>query len=130
MWRSRSTVLQLQLLQSRMLFGITLVSFGVNYGGSGVSLASLSKKSHLTLLKRGSSRFIYNSFPFSYPRPHMISACHNSKLVSTFVSSSRSRVLRHVAIRSNCLVLNDPSDPPTLEKGQMRFFRSDPPDPP
>ena len=60
----------------------------------------------------------------------MKSACNNSKLVSTSVSSSRSRVLRHVAIRSNCLILEDPSDPPALEKGQMRFFRRDPPDPP
>ena len=53
----------------------------------------------------------------------MISACHNSELVSTFVSSSRSSVLRHVVIR--CLValcLDDPSDPPALEKGQIRFF--------
>ena len=52
----------------------------------------------------------------------MISACHNSKLVFTFVSCSRSRVLRHVAIRSIALCLDDPSDPPVLEKGQMRFF--------
>ena len=54
----------------------------------------------------------------------MISTCHNSELVSNFVSSSRSRVLRHVAIRSNCymLGLDDPTDPPALEKGQMRFF--------
>ena len=55
----------------------------------------------------------------------MISACHNAELVSTFVSSSRSRVLRHAVIRSSCLMLrllDDPSDPPALEKGQIRFF--------
>ena len=72
------------------------------YGGSGGSLASLSKvdqEVHPDLST------IPSFSAMSYPRPHVISTCHNSKLVSTFVSSSRSRVFRHVAVRSNCLTL-------------------------
>ena len=55
----------------------------------------------------------------------MISACHNSELVSAFPLSlvlqgqgySDTYQLDLIALR-----LDDPSDPPALEKGQMRFF--------
>ena len=61
----------------------------------------------------GSSRFINNSFLYSYPWRHMIPACHNSELFSSFVNSSQG--LGYSATWQLDLItlsLDDPSDPP------------------